>query len=186
MASPRQPDLFLDTSIQIARHVHGPKTKEAINRRLSQHSRHVTRLVLRQEFKRRLVKEADYLLRLLHRFNSFGEVHQHVIRLFGPWHARKRNICLQTLAQVHGGSDDAEQTERLRLYLRSLLVTGLRRFDQMVAEVRAGLNCACARFEITKKAKLRRYEFSTDRCSQTRPGNCGIVQILAQRSELAG
>jgi hypothetical protein len=186
MASARQPDLFLDTSIQIARHVHGPKTKEAINRRLSQHSRHVTSLVVRQEFKRRLLKEADYLLRLLQRFNSFGEVHQHVIRLFGPWHARKRNICLQTLGQIHGGSDDAEQTERLRLYLRSLLVTGLRRFDQMVDEVREDSNCACARLEITEKAKLRRYEFGTDRCSQTRPGTCGIGQFLAQRLELAG
>jgi len=183
MASYLEPDLFLDTSVQIARHVHGPKTKAAIKQRLAQHSRHVTSLVVRQEFKRRLLKEADYLLRLLHRYKSFGEVQQHVIRLFGPWHARKQNICLQTLAQVHG-SNDAELTERLQLYLRSLLVAGLRRFDQIVDEVRADSNCACARLEIVEKQQLRRYEFGTDKCSRTNPGTCGINKFLAERLEL--
>src|SRR6185295_156793 len=101
MDSAQEADLFLDTSIQIARHVHGPRTKAAIEQRLQHHSRVATSLVVRQEFKRRLLKEADYLLRLLFRYESFDEVHQHVIRLFGPWHDRKRNICLQTLAQIH-------------------------------------------------------------------------------------
>ena len=96
MPSGQQQDVFLDTSIQIARHVHGPQTKEAINQRLARHSRQVTSLVVRQEFKRRLLKEAEYLLRLLHRYRSFDEVNQHVIRLFGSWpgRVRKRNICL--------------------------------------------------------------------------------------------
>jgi hypothetical protein len=183
MASGQQSPLFLDTSIQIARHVHGPKTKEAIRRRLAQHSTHVTSLVVRQEFKRRLLKEAEYLLRLLHRYKSFGEVQQHVIRLYGPWHQRKRTICLQTLAQLHGGND-SEQTERLQLYLRSLLVNGLRRFDQMMDEVRQDSQCACGRMEVKEKEKLRRYEFGTNECSRTRPGDCGIVQFLVQRREL--
>jgi hypothetical protein len=140
--------------------------------------------VVRQEFKSRLLKEAEYLLRLLHRYGSFDEVNQHVIRLFGSWpgRVRKRNICLQTLAQVHGGND-AERTERLRLYLRSLLVQGLRRFDQMVDEVRTESNCACARMEIVEKEKLRRYEFGKDKCSQTKPGSCGIRQFLGQRKD---
>jgi hypothetical protein len=183
MVNHQQSELFLDTSIQVARNVHGPKTKAAIKQRLAQHSRHVTSLVVRQEFKRRLLKEADYLLRLLHRYRSFGEVQQHVIRLFGPWHTRKRTICLQALAQVHG-NNDAEQTERLQLYLRSLLVAGLRRFDQMVDEVRRDSSCACARLEVIEKQALRRYEFGTDQCSRTNPGSCGISQFLAQRSEL--
>jgi hypothetical protein len=184
MPSAQQPSLFLDTSIQIARHVHGPKTKEAINQRLREHSRHVVSLVVRQEFKRRLLKEAEYLLRQLHRYQSFDEVHQHVIRLFGTWpgRIRKRNICLQTLAQVHEGTD-AERTERLRLYLRSLLVDGLRRFDQMVDEVRTESSCACARLEVIEREKLRRYDFGKERCSLTKPGSCGIRQFLAQRQE---
>ena len=184
MASARTPDLFLDTSIQIARHVHGPQTKAALKKRLSQHSKHVTSLVVRQEYKRRLLKEAAYLLGLLHRYGSFDEVNQHVIRLFGTWHARKRAICLQTLAQVHEVSD-AERTERLQLILRSLLVTGLRRFDQTVDELRTDSGCACAQQDIVEKIQLRRYEFGTDKCSQAEPGMCGIREFFENRMELA-
>jgi hypothetical protein len=184
MASAQTQGLFLDTSIQIARHVHGPQTKAAIKKRLSQHSKHVTSLVVRQEFKRRLLKEAAYLLGLLHRYQSFDEVHQHVIRLFGPWHQRKRTICLQTLAQVHEASD-AERTERLRLYLRSLLVTGLRRFDQAVDEVSEESGCACASQEVVEKVELRRYELGSDKCSRAKPGACGIREFLEKRTDLA-
>lgn len=146
-------DLFLDTSIQIARQVHGPQTKAAIKKRISQHAKHISSLVVRQEFKRRLLKEAAYLLNLLHRYKSFDEVNQHVIQLFGRWHQRKRTLCLQTLAQVHEGSD-AERTERFRLYLRSLLVLGLRRFDQSVDEVRTDSGCGCAQQAIIEKVPL--------------------------------
>jgi hypothetical protein len=177
--------VFLDTSIQIARRVHGPRTKAAIKQRLAQHHTQVTSLVVRQEFKRRLLKEAVYLLGLLHRFKSFDEVNQHVIQLFGPWHARKRTICLQTLTQVHEGTD-AERTERLRLYLRSLLVSGLCRFDQMVDEVRVDSGCDCARQEIVEKRPFRRYEMGTDKCSRTKPGRCRIQEFLEQRKQLAG
>ena len=130
------------------------------------------------------MKEAAYLLSLLHRYQSFDEVHQHVIRLFGPWHQRKRTICLQTLAQVHQASD-AERTERLRLYLRSLLVTGLRRFDQTVDDVREESMCGCARQEVVEKVELRRYELGSDKCSRAKPGACGIREFLENRMELA-
>ena len=144
MLGTKEAPLFIDTSIQIARLVHGPKTKQSIRNRIAKHERTVTSLVARQEFKRRLLQEAEYLLRLLHRYQSFDEVHQHVIRLFGQWpgRVRKRNICLQTLAQLHGGTD-SERTERLQLYLRSLLVNALRQFDQRVDNIVRDCNCAC-------------------------------------------
>jgi hypothetical protein len=184
MAKAKTPDLFLDTSIQIARQIHGPQTKAAIKKRLSKHSKHVTSLVVRQEFKRRLLKEAAYLLGLLHRYKSFDEVHQHVIRLFGSWHQRKRTICLQTLAQLHEASD-AERTERLRLVLRSLLVTGLRRFDQTVDEIREESKCACARQEVVEKVEFRDYELGIDKCSRASQGACGIREFLEKRTNLA-
>lgn len=181
----KQDPLFLDTSIQIARLVHGPKTKERIRERIAQHGLTVTGLVVRQEFKRRLLKEADYLLRLLHRYRSFDEVQQHVIRLFGAWpgRVRKRTICLQTLTQIHGGTDE-ERTERLQLYLRSLLVTGLKRFDQEVDRVRLDSGCACARTEVVEKIALRKYELGTDRCSRTEVGTCQIVAFLTNRKDV--
>ena len=96
MAKAQLPPVFLDTSIQIARVVHGPKTKARIQQRLGQHGRTVTGLVCRQEFKRRLLQEADYLLRLLDRYGSFDEVRQHLIRFQPQYlkHIRKKNICL--------------------------------------------------------------------------------------------
>lgn len=182
MAKSKEAPVFLDTSIQIARLVHGPQTKAGIRQRLAQHERVFTGLVVRQEFKRRLLKEAEYLLRLLHRYKSFDEVHQHVIRLFGSWpgRVRKRTICLQTLAQVHGGSD-AERTDRLQLYLRSLLVTGLKQFDRKFGEVLQDSACACARMAIVEKQALRRYDLGPEHCSKTKPGACGIVQFLTSR-----
>lgn len=183
MANAQTTDLFLDTSIQIARLVHGPQTKAAIKKRLSQHSKHVTSLVVRQEFKRRFLKEAVYLLGLLHRYNSFDEVDQHVIRLSDQWHGRKRSICLQTLRQVHDVSD-AERTERLRLYLRSLLVSGLRRFDQTVDLVRTDSGCACAQQAVVEKVPLRQYEMENEKCSRAKAGACGIRGLFEKRIDL--
>jgi hypothetical protein len=183
MVPAKETGLFLDTSIQIARFVHSPKTKKAVEQRLKQQPKAITSLVVRQEFRRRLLKEAEYLLRLLHQYKSFDEVHHHVIRLFGPWHQRKRNICLETVAQVHGATD-AERTERLRLYLRSLLVAGLSRFDQKVDEIRKDSGCACGLREIVEKVPLRKYDLGTDRCSKTKPGSCGVIAFFQNRKEV--
>jgi hypothetical protein len=182
MSKSKEGPLFLDTSIQIARLVHGPRTKSGIRQRLAQHERIVTGLVVRQEFKRRLLKEAEYLLRMLHRYQSFDEVHQHVIQLFGAWpgRQRKRVICLQTLAQIHGGTD-AERTERLKLYLRSLLVTGLKQFDRKFGEILKDSGCACALVDVSEKEALRRYDLGPEKCSKIKPGVCGIVQFLTSR-----
>jgi hypothetical protein len=116
--------LFLDTTIHIARVVHGPNTKKRIKDRLAAHESTVTGLVSRQEFKRRLLQEAQYLLVQLQHYDSFDELQQHLIRLPGSWPSmvRKRNICLQTVIQIHGGSD-RERTKRLKLYLRTLLAS---------------------------------------------------------------
>jgi hypothetical protein len=176
--------VFLDTSIQIAQVVHGPNTKARIRQRLARHEHTVTGLVVRQEFKRRLLAEAEYLLRQLHRYQSLQEVQQHLIQLYGDWPSRKRkrNICLQTLTQVHGGTD-AECTERMQLYLRSLLVTGLKRFDQRVDTVRRDSGCACARLDVVEKVELRKYDLGPKHCSRTRPGECAVVQFLAHQHE---
>lgn len=184
MATIKEAPLFLDTSVQIARLVHGPKTKEAIETRLAKHDHTATSLVVRQEYKRRLLKEAVYLLGLLRRYESFDEVNQHVIRLFGPWKRtlRKRTICLQALSQVHEGANDAERAERLQLYLRSLLAVGLQRFDQSVDHVIKDSACGCASRNVVEKKPLQ-YDLGPERCSRLRPGECGVAAFLTQRRE---
>jgi hypothetical protein len=184
VAEAKSEPLFLDTSIRIAQVVHGRETKAKIAKQIARHERTVTGLVVRQEFKRRLLTEAEYLLRQLHRYKSFQEVQQHLIQLYGDWPSRKRkrNICLQTLSQVHGGSDE-ELTERLQLYLRSLLVLGLRRFDQQVDTLRTDSGCACARVEVVEKVELRKYVMGPKHCSRIKGAGCGIVQFLTGHAE---
>ena len=174
--------IFLDTSIQIARQVHGSKTKAAIKARLEQHALTATGLVARQEYKRRLLKEADYLLRLLAKYESFDEVYQHLIRLPGTWQKmiRKRNICLQTLGQIHGGTDKV-RAERLQLYLRSLLVNGLKRFAQSVDSIPADGRCGCATLDVVEKVPLRNYKLGEEHCSRLAAGRCGVVAFLKGR-----
>ncbi len=93
--------IFLDTTIQIARLVHSPLMKRRIEECTRQYDVKVTSSVVRQEFKRRLLKEAKYLLDQLNRRKSYAEVCHHVLRLPDfPKNKRKRNICLPTLFQL--------------------------------------------------------------------------------------
>src|SRR5437870_254161 len=108
--------IFLDTSIMIVRDVHGKKTKGEIKRLLGGYSRQFTSLIVRQEYKRRLLKEADYLLRQLDRYKSLEEVQHHIAQLNMPLHKRKQTISLHLLAG-RPGLNDEEATERLMLDL---------------------------------------------------------------------
>jgi hypothetical protein len=183
----KQPPVFLDTSIQIARVVHGPKTKAHIRNRLALHGHAVTGLVCRQEFRRRLLAEADYLLRLLDRYESFDEVRQHLIRFQPQYlkHVRKKNISLQMLEAVHEATDE-ERTERARLYLRSLLLTGLQRFDQMVDQVRQDSACGCARIEVREKRASGKYDLGETHCGRLKGQVCGVVAFLNGRADERG
>jgi len=71
--------IFLDTSIVIARLVHSPATKKRISERLGRYQQSVTSLVVKQEFKRRLLKEAQYLLNQLNDKKSFAAVQRHIV-----------------------------------------------------------------------------------------------------------
>jgi hypothetical protein len=177
--------IFLDASIIIARLVHSPEAKKKIEACLRQYDIKVTSSVVRQEFKRRLLKEAKYLLELLNRLNSYDEVFHHVLRLPDHIHKslrRKRNISLQILSQLFPGRDDAERTERAKLYMHNLLTIGLDLFDARVDQVVKGAECACNRIPVREVKQMLRYEFGTDKCSETE-GRCGVVNYLVSHSE---
>ncbi len=165
--------------------VHGPETKRRINERLSRYSGAVTSLVVRQEFKRRLLPEAHYLLNQLNDKKSFAKVQRHVQEVLhqSRW-KRKREICLatlQTIFEKHGDrASDAELTERAIRYLRTFLRVGLTDFDNSVNAVVWDSGCACAHFPVEEKISYKRYEFGPDKCSAT-GGMCGIVEFLKLR-----
>ena len=90
--------VFLDTSIQIARKIHIPATKKRINDRIRSYDLTVTGCVVRQEFKRRFLKDARYLLDLFKKYKSYKDVMHHVVDVLTSFHHRKQKICLELLA----------------------------------------------------------------------------------------
>jgi hypothetical protein len=172
--------VFLDTSIQIARWVREREMKELITERIKQYDSTATSLVVRQEFKRRLLKEARYLLNQLNHKGSLEKVQRHIVSILPPQQQRKRNICLEMLTVLFEKADDAERTERAKRYLRTLLRVGLTDFDNSVDAVVWDSNCACAHFPVEEKIPYNRYEFGPDKCSAT-GSVCGIVEFLKLR-----
>ncbi|MGH9855164.1 MAG: hypothetical protein ACREBD_35475, partial [Blastocatellia bacterium] len=109
--------VFLDTSIQIARWIREREMKDRIAGRIKQYDSSATSLVVRQEFKRRLLKEARYLLNQLNHKGSLKKVQRHIVSILPPQQQRKRNICLEMLTVLFEKADDAERTERAKRYL---------------------------------------------------------------------
>jgi hypothetical protein len=188
--------IFIDTSIAIARTVHSSATKLRITERLGQHEIVVSSLVAKQEFKRRLLKEAQYLLNLINQKRSLVSVLRHVVDVLPPQWARKRNICLEMLTKVFERASDKELTERARRYLRQLLRAGLADFTNSVHNVVWQSGCACSYYPVTEVIAYKRYDFGPIKCSRV-SNRCGIDEffelqrdtaelILAKLSGLAG
>ncbi len=178
---PEHAAVFLDTSIMIARFVHGPEIKRRIRERLVEFELAITGLVVRQEFRRRFLKEAQYLLKLLNRLRTVEAVQRHVLDVLPQQQDRKRRICLETLFTVFENCSAEDRAERARLFLKSLLRGGLDEFDQLVDHVVSASGCACGRQPVRQK-KSGNFDFGSDRCSQVAQ-SCGIAVFLAERSE---
>lgn len=173
--------LFLDTSIQVARFTHSPRKKEQIADRVRGYEA-VTGLVVRQEFKRRVLTEARYILTKLNEYGSYTEVVHHVARLPDNYWRRKRNICLGTLANIFPkGTTEEELTERAKLKMRALLVYGLDEFDATIDRMTHASSCECATEPVVEKVPLKRYELPSDRCSEQTA--CAVADFLSDQKE---
>jgi hypothetical protein len=176
-------EVFLDTTIMVAQMLREPGMKRRIADRIGCYSGSVTGLVVRQEFKRRVLKEAQYLLNQLNDKGSYQKVRRHVMNVLPPQQQRKRQICLNMLEVIFEQADDAELTERARRYLRSLLRVGLTtEFDDRVNRVVWDSGCACSKFPMEEKRPYKRYEFGPDECSKT-GGTCGVADFLKARGK---
>lgn len=169
--------VFLDTSIQIARWIREPEMKQRINDRLEQYEATASSLVVRQEFKRRLLKEAQYILNQLNHKGSLEQVQRHIISVLPPQQQRKRNICLEMLATLFEEKSDNERTERAKRYMRTLLRVGLTDFNHSVDKIIQDSDCACSHFPIEEKIPYQKYEFGPDKCSAS-GGACGVSDFL--------
>lgn len=177
--------IFLDTSIQIARVLRGPKHARDIEGRLKQYGITLTGLIVRQEFKRRVLKEAKYLIEQLDRRATIADLLRHLNEGLGPYHdRRKRKICINIVASfldrgTFKSESNEEQIDRLRAYLEFLLETGLDDFDDSVDHVVQVSGCAAALSSVRKRKG--KYDLGNDFCSRNK--DCGVAKMLAGRKE---
>jgi hypothetical protein len=177
-------DVFVDTSIVIALTVHSPELKALIRRRLGEFARVVTGSIVKQEYKRRLLREAEYLLRTLEKLGSYEKLRRHVSEVLPPQQQRKRNICEQMLNTFFEEAGDGELTERLQRYLRMMLVSGHAYLEGLVDEIRAGAGCGWSRAPLREIRPYKRYDLGGNKCSDARI-DCGICEFVgAHRAEL--
>jgi hypothetical protein len=180
-----QQAIFLDTTILIASIAHSPAMKERIRARLKQYDDRVTGLVVRQEVKRRLLKEAQYLLLQLDNYGNVPAIRRHLTEKLPPQQLRKRNICEQLITTVDETDNDEDVAERLRCFLRCLLRDGMDDLAQIARRTVEDSGCACARQPIKQRKKTADYDFGTDKCSRFKHGDCGIVRFLRERKPVA-
>jgi len=173
--------VFLDTTIQIGRFVHAPEMKQRIHHRVSAYDVSVTGLLVRLEFKRRLLREADYLLRLFKRLGSYRRVLRHVTDNLPQQQGRKRTICLEVLETVFD-EGDADLTDRARFYLRALLTQGLDEFDRSVDSVLQESGLQCARRGVRELKKYHKYDLGRDKCDAHSEA-CGIGAFLGDHEK---
>lgn len=169
--------LFLDTSILIAFFIHEQQIKEEIDKTTKRYSFCVTGLVAKAEFTRRLLGDADYLLRLCSETKSFAGVFRRVNRLgANPFNKHKFQTCLSILASIHEmDSDEESQLDRLELFLESLLESSWHYLeDVFLGAVIPDSGCALGLAEIKKAAK--RYILPKTKCEGF--ATCGMYNFL--------
>jgi hypothetical protein len=177
--------IFLDTSIHIARFFQGPDIKEKIDTRIKEYSKCVSSLVVKHEFKRRVLKEALYLLTTFERFQSYQKVRRWIEDNLPAQQGRKRNICLNllsTIGEIDGENEtDIEISERAVVYLRALLKYGISTFENSIDEIITDSQCACAKQVIIYRKDEP--SFGLEKCSKIST-ECGVLAFLTSSTEL--
>lgn len=176
--------VFPDTSIHIARFLRESQMKEAINRRLAFYDIVISSPVVIQEFKRRVIHEAVYLMNLLNTKGSYEKVKRHVLNVLPEQQNRKRNICLNTLEEIfRTGADDAELTERAKCYLRTLIKFGVKKLRTQIGHIVGGTGCYLSTCTVKEIMPYKHYELGSKKCSNVSK-QCPIVSFLKEKGEL--
>jgi hypothetical protein len=174
--------VFLDTSIQIARIVHADEVKGRIKDSIDGYDLRVISLVVKQEFKRRLLEQVVWCLNQLnHPSNpkTYEQLIRHVTDFTPAQRENEKKIRQQILMTVMGGPAN-DLTERANRLLRVMLRTALSVFDGENDHVVRASGCACASYPIVEKKPYKRYELGPNKCTEC-DRKCGVEQFLADR-----
>jgi len=166
--------VFLDTSIAIALFIHPIEIKTEIRSKLKRFQLRLTGLVVLQEFSRRLLKEAKYLLDQLRSKGSYQKVLSH-LQFLPPQSQRKFKICFSTMVNCFPEGSDSDRTDRMTYFLEDLLECGsqellLNVVDSVVKDV------GCASSSIGIKKTKNTFRFPSDKCQSH--ASCGVGEFL--------
>jgi hypothetical protein len=163
-------NVFVETSVFIASHCHSPEQAKKIEDYFGTGSglSKVSSLVVRQELKRRMLGDLDYLYRTLVRHNSYQKTYHHLVQLAGhPHHGNRARIGLGFLGRLPEESND-DKFDRLKARLRRYIISILPTFDGWLDRLETGSGCSCGQFnprETTKNGKTT-FEIGNIRCSE--------------------
>lgn len=180
--------IFTDTSIHIARLLREPEMKKIIEQRLASYDLVVSSSVVVQEFKRRVMSEAIYLINQLNLRGSYQKVLRHVTHVLpeNKKNQRKRQICLGMLFKILesvGNADDSELTERAIRYLHTLIQHGIAYFKRKLGHVIPGTECYLSRLPIKVKERYKKYEPIEKKCSKY-SHLCPVSDFLKEKIDL--
>ncbi len=178
--------IFPDTSIHIARLLREPEMKKIIEQRLASYNLVVSSSVVVQEFKRRVIPEAIYLINQLNKRGSYQKVRRHVTYVLPEKRKSQRQICLGMLDKIFetvGKVDDSELTERAKRYLHTLIKHGITYFKRKLGHISTGTDCYLAKLPIKIKVPYKKYEIGEKKCSKVYP-LCPIADFLKEKTEL--
>lgn len=164
--------VFLDTSILIGLQVHHPEIKKFIRSKIKEFNLSIVSLVVVQEFSRRFLNEAQYLLDLLDRKGSVQNVQFHLLSL-SPMQQRKLKICLYTLFSCFNNESDKDRSDRLRLFLKYILensIDDLKDDHQILKTSRCGAGLSVL------ESKNRKRRIANKKCVKNK--DCEIVRFL--------
>ncbi len=177
--------IFPDTSIHIARLLREPEIKKIIEQRLASYNLVVSSSVVVQEFKRRVLPEAIYLINQLNLRGSYQRVRRHVDSLPEEW-KRKRQICVGMLNEIFetvDKVDDSELTERAKRYLHTLIKHGITYFKRKLGHITTGTDCYLSKLPVKVKKPYQKYDSIEKKCSKVYP-LCPIASFLKEKIEL--
>ncbi len=177
--------IFTDTSIHIARLLREPEIKKMVEQRLASYDLVVSSSVVVQEFKRRVMSDAIYLINQLNQRGSYQKVRRHVEILPDKW-KRKQQICFGMLNEIFetvGRVDDSELTERAIRYLHTLIKHGITNFKRKLGHVIPGTECYLSKLPIKVKERYKRYEPIETKCCKVFP-LCSVADFLKEKIDL--
>ncbi|OWK45824.1 hypothetical protein FRUB_02155 [Fimbriiglobus ruber] len=166
--------------------MHAPSQRKKIEATWASY-RVVSGLVSRQEFKRRVLKDAKYLIDQLDTKGGFEETFHYMNRLrTNKFHSRRASICISLMAGVTGESD-GDKADRLRAKLHRLLTTGTAMFDAWLDRLVKESGCECGRANVRQVHRRDRliYEVGPEECSKLPEGVCAVGKFSATQRERA-